>query len=399
MLQHFFKLIWNRKKTNFMTSLGIFISFIVLFLVMSTIVYNIDNYVKPLGFDYKDVWYISMDWKDTSTEDKLETLRQIKTACHSFQQIESFTFSHAFILTPSVMSMSSYEYEGKELRLNIRHGGDNFADLLDVDIIEGRWFNETDNVSNQNPVIINKVTKEEFFGIEPAVGKTILRGDDEYSIVGVINEFRNGGRFTGSSSKVFHRLALDNEQTMYSFVSEPLGSRILLKMKPGVDPQFEEILTKHISDIASNWQIRVNSLESIKKSADTQTLVVPIILAVICGFLIINVALGLFGVIWYNTNRRRSEIGLRRALGSSAANIYKQILGESLVLTTIAVFFASLFALQFPLLGLLPFFTPAVYTVSYIISLIIIFLLTSLCALYPSRIAASIQPADSLHYE
>ena len=54
MIQHFFKLIWNRKKTNFMTSLGIFISFIVLFLVITTIVYNIGNYLKPLGFEYKE---------------------------------------------------------------------------------------------------------------------------------------------------------------------------------------------------------------------------------------------------------------------------------------------------------------------------------------------------------
>jgi len=399
MLLHFFKLIWNRKKTNFMTSLGIFISFIVLFLVMSTIVYNIGNYFKPLGFNYKDVWYISMDWKDASTEDKIETLRQIKTACLSFSKIEYFTFSHAFLLTPSVMSMSSYEYEGKELRCNIRNGGDEFADLMNVELIEGRWFDKTDIVSDQRPIIINKYTRKEFFGEEPAVGKIIIRGEIEYEVIGVIGEFRNGGRFTGSSNIVFHRISLDQDHTINLFVAEALGSRILLKMKSGTDPQFEEILTKNISDIAHGWQIRVNSLDAIKDSANTQTLILPVILAVICGFLIINVALGLFGVIWYNTNRRRSEIGLRRALGSSAAKIYTQILGESLVLTTIAIFFASMFALQFPLLGLLPFFTPAIYTVSYIISLVIIFLLTSLCALYPARIASSIQPADSLHYE
>ena len=167
-------------------------------------------------------------------------------------------------------------------------------------------------------------------------------------------------------------------------------------MKPGSSPQFEETLTNALSDVARTWQIKVNSLEAIRNSANLQTLIFPIILTVICIFMIINVALGLFGVIWYNTNRRKPEIGLRRALGSSAATIYKQILGESLVLTTMAVFLASLFALQFPLLGLLPFFTTGTYLAGYILSVFMIYLMTSLCALYPGRVAASIEPAEAL---
>jgi putative ABC transport system permease protein len=321
MIQHFFKLIWNRKKTNFMTSLGIFISFIVLFLVISTIVYNAGNYFKPLGFSYKDVWYISMDWKNTPRDAKIETLLQIKKTCESFQEVEHVSFSQALILMPTVASMTRFQYEGKEARCNLRAAGDEFNKVMGIELLEGRWFNETDNASDQRPVIINKYTSEEFFGNETALGKILLRGDIECEIVGVIDEFRNGGRFTGSSNILFNRISLDQESSSNSFLAESIGSRILLKMKPGVDLQFEEILTNSLSDIAHGWQVRVNSLEAISNSADLQSVILPVILTVICGFMIINVALGLFGVIWYNTNRRRSEIGLRRALGSSAATI------------------------------------------------------------------------------
>jgi len=315
MIKHFFKLIWNRKKTNFMTALGIF------------------------------------------------------------------------------------EFEGKEIRCNLREGGDKLHEVLNIEIVEGRWFNKSDNTSNQTPVVINKHTKEDFFGNGAALGKIIKRGDAECKIIGVIDEFRNGGKFTGSSNILFNRISFDQTETSNSFLSESLASRIMLKMKSGVDPQFEEVLTKSISDIAYGWQIRVNSLEAIKESANLQALIFPIIISVVCSFMIINVALGLFGVIWYNTNRRKPEIGLRRALGSTAANVYRQIIGESIVLTTIAVFFASLFAVQFPLLGILPFFDAKIYTISYILSIVIIYLLTSICALYPGRIAANIQPAETLHYE
>jgi len=399
MIKHFFKLIWNRKKTNFMTALGIFISFIVLFLVLTTMVYHAGNYFKPLGFEYKDVWYISMDWKNTPREEKIETLIQIENLCAGFQEVEKVSYSQSLIFMPTVMSMTNFEFEGKEIRCNLREGGDKLHEVLNIEIVEGRWFNKSDNTSNQTPVVINKHTKEDFFGNGAALGKIIKRGDAECKIIGVIDEFRNGGKFTGSSNILFNRISFDQTETSNSFLSESLASRIMLKMKSGVDPQFEEVLTKSISDIAYGWQIRVNSLEAIKESANLQALIFPIIISVVCSFMIINVALGLFGVIWYNTNRRKPEIGLRRALGSTAANVYRQIIGESIVLTTIAVFFASLFAVQFPLLGILPFFDAKIYTISYILSIVIIYLLTSICALYPGRIAANIQPAETLHYE
>ncbi|RLC49561.1 MAG: macrolide ABC transporter permease, partial [Candidatus Cloacimonadota bacterium] len=80
-------------------------------------------------------------------------------------------------------------------------------------------------------------------------------------------------------------------------------------------------------------------------------------------------------------------------------NILSQIIGEALVLSTLAMIFGSFFALQFPILGLLPMFDTKVYTIAYIISILVIYILTSLCAWYPSRIAASIEPADALRDE
>ena len=93
MIRHFFRVIWFRKKENFMTSLGIFISFIVLFLVASFLVYTIGNYFKPLGFEYKNVWKITMDWKDDSIEEKIETFRQVENVLNSITVQFSFCAS------------------------------------------------------------------------------------------------------------------------------------------------------------------------------------------------------------------------------------------------------------------------------------------------------------------
>jgi putative ABC transport system permease protein len=399
MIAHFFRVIWFRKKENFMTSLGIFISFIVLFLVTSFLVYTAINYFKPIGFDYKNVWKITMDWKDTSNEEKIEIFRQIENTLKGTPEIENFGYSVSFLFAPSVMSQLELEYNGIEFRTNLHSGSDNLADVLGIEILEGRWFNETDNAANHQPLVINYLLKEELFPDENALRQIVLISENEYQVIGVIGEFRKGGRFTGSSKLSYRRISLDKDNEFKRFSREMLGSRILLKMKPDTGIKFEQILTKRLEAINKDWQFKVNPLESLKKSANIQTLIIPVILAVVCAFLIINVGLGLFGVIWYNTNRRRAEIGLRRALGSTANNILRQIIGEALVLSTLAMIFGSFFALQFPILGLLPMFDTKVYTIAYLISILVIYLITSLCAWYPSRIAASIEPADALRDE
>src|SRR5262249_58248512 len=48
MIKHLLKLVWNRKRINFLITLEIFVSFIVLFAVMLIAVYYSDNYRQPL---------------------------------------------------------------------------------------------------------------------------------------------------------------------------------------------------------------------------------------------------------------------------------------------------------------------------------------------------------------
>jgi len=366
---------------------------------MSFIVFTAKNYIAPLGFDYKNVWYVTMDWKDSSQEEVKDILIQMENSLKSFDEIEKIAYSLAFVFIPSVMSTINYEYEGKEFNTEIRRGSDDLEQVLNMNIVDGRWFNESDNAVSKHPLVINQRTKDEIFGDDIALGKILKRGETEYRVIGIIDEFKNGGIFSSTKRISFQRISMNSDIEFARFSSEAMGSRILLKMRPNMNIEFEETLTKNLSNIAKNWQIKVNSLESLKNSASLQSLIFPIIFAVVCGFLIINVGLGLFGVIWYNTNRRKAEVGLRRALGSTAKEIHGQIVGEALVLSTFALIFGSIFALQFPILGIIPFFNSVVYTIAYFISIVVIYILTSICAMYPSRIAAKIEPAEALRDE
>jgi len=110
----------------------------------------------------------------------------------------------------------------------------------------------------------------------------------------------------------------------------------------------------------------------------------------------INVSLGLFGVLWYNINKRKGEIGLRRAVGATGRSVSGQLMGESLVLATFSLFVGCFFAVQFPLLNVLDL--PAgIYVTAIGLSVLFIYTLVFICSLYPGKQAAAIYPAVALH--
>ncbi|MBA7556123.1 hypothetical protein ES705_48821 [subsurface metagenome] len=121
-------------------------------------------------------------------------------------------------------------------------------------------------------------------------------------------------------------------------------------------------------------------------------------IGLVLGFLIFNSIAGLFGVLWYNISLRKSEIGLRVAVGASKSNIYKQFIGEMLVLATLGIIPGLIIAAQFPILKVFNI-QPKVYIIAMLAATLLIYLLVTLCAILPSAQAAKIQPAIALHEE
>jgi putative ABC transport system permease protein len=128
-------------------------------------------------------------------------------------------------------------------------------------------------------------------------------------------------------------------------------------------------------------------------------MLIIVLFFVLAGFLVFNVALGLFGVLWYSINRRRGEIGLRCAVGADARRISGQILGESLMMATLGVVLGLFFAIQVPMTGLFGSVGLGVYLLAMVSAAALIYLIVTACAVYPSRLAARIQPAEALRDE
>jgi putative ABC transport system permease protein len=121
---------------------------------------------------------------------------------------------------------------------------------------------------------------------------------------------------------------------------------------------------------------------------------------VIATFLLLMVAFGLFGVLWQNTTRRIPEIGLRRAIGASAGDIYRQIIAEQFLLSSVAMLVAMLLLVQLPITGALgELLNWQVFLGAAAVSMAAIYLLSLLCSVYPGWRASRLSPTQALHYE
>ena len=142
--------------------------------------------------------------------------------------------------------------------------------------------------------------------------------------------------------------------------------------------------------------VEIKHLTEMKNERNKGLRVPLIIFCIIAIFLIINVALGIFGVLWYNLNKRKGEIGLRRAVGATGNDISKQLVGEAFVLCTLSIMLGLFFAVQFPLLGALQLPVEN-YVQAIVMAIVFIYALVLICALYPGKQAARIYPAVALH--
>ena len=169
-------------------------------------------------------------------------------------------------------------------------------------------------------------------------------------------------------------------------------------MKTSTNAIFEQKLTNDLSGISPNWTLDVSLLKENRINVNRIALAPFIIFSIIAGFLIFNVSLGIFGVLWYSINRRRPEIGLRRAMGATAAVIKKQFIMEMWILSSFSLMIGIIISAQFPLLGVFNV-KPSNYIQAIVLAVVFIFILVTVCAWHPSVIAAKIQPASTLREE
>jgi len=361
---------------------------------------NYNLYVEPLGFEYQNMWNVSFydvgdKWQDERDQQQLRQLINLlkqQPEIEKVQLLENPTFRNW-------LRKTSYEIDGKSIRF-IRNQMDDDAPLtFGMKLLNGRWFGPQDKGQNYDPVIVNRQFAEEFFPGEDLIGRSITRNETEEDaslkeqrIVGIFENFRQQGEFYKRTPYVIYRYD----------ITEPKGSEIHnieLKMISSTTKAYEEKLQKILKNAAPNWDFKVSYWKDIRQISLQETIIPSIGLAIIGTFLIIMVAMGLFGVLWQNVSSRTQEIGLRRALGATAKSIHIQIISELLIVTMLGITIALILLIQLPILGVFQELTWVLFWSGQAVSILFMLLLSVLCAYYPGKLATAFSPAEALHYE
>jgi putative ABC transport system permease protein len=179
---------------------------------------------------------------------------------------------------------------------------------------------------------------------------------------------------------------------------------VCIRTRPGTPPDFAEKLLKASGRLYNTGNCYIQSIRSfddIRHNFQLDTVNAMKKRAFIMLFLLVNIFLGIIGTFWYRTQQRRSELGLRIALGSSLSGLNALLIGEGLLLLSLAAVPAWIVcyhignadltdALQMKW-SVTRFIPGAVITLLLMVAMIVAGIW------YPARQAMNIQPAEALH--
>ena len=418
MITHLLKLVWHRKRANALVMAEIFLSFLIVFAVVTLAVSLWSRWGAPLGFNWHNVWMIEIDSVLKEEHSSSRTAGPIPQAdfddatgmAHAAEHVINEVKTYPEVEAVAADSMTPYSnntwttgltVDNHHVIVTADQTSDDFARVMRIPILQGRWFSAEDDAQNYVPIVIDTMAAREMFGDKDALGQKFSAenfgpdGDKmkkEFRVVGVIAPFRKDGEFSGSDDKmVFLRAS-------FTHPMPPGTGRIVLRLRPGTSPSFEADLASRLRRTAG-VTFHIVRLEEMRKSSLRMRIVPIASLALIGLFLIAMVALGLTGVLWQTVTRRMREIGLRRALGATGRGVRTQVLSEVALLSTLSVVAGAIIILQLPILGAFGIVTPAEFTAGFVAALIVIYSITLLCGAYPSWLASTIEPADALRYE
>ena len=152
----------------------------------------------------------------------------------------------------------------------------------------------------------------------------------------------------------------------------------------------------YLLDISSFNDLRENYYRSNGKINDVKIRIAAL------GFFLLNILMGVIGTFWIRTQQRRSEMGLRLALGSTRANLRILLIGEGILLLVLAIVPSAVINANLAIMGILTDTMPAtamrfLVVQSIVFVLIVIMIVIGVCL--PAHQVMKIEPAEALHEE
>lgn len=265
-------------------------------------------------------------------------------------------------------------------------------DTLGLKLAAGRWFRaeEIEYRPGENRLpqasVVTRAFADEIFGEgEPAVGRLLYDSvGDSTRIIGVVERMQ--GAWVNWSGL--------EQVVLKGHITDPPMATYAIRVEPGQKDSLVPVIEKKLQDINRNrvvTSVRTHT-SYIERSYSNDSAMVQMLTGV--SFLLVAVtALGIVGLGAFNVNQRRKQIGTRRALGATRADVLRYFMTESLLIAAAGIVIGTLLAFlmswwlgtEFSLPRLDWRFVPPV--------MLGLLLISQLAVLGPARRASRISPA------
>jgi putative ABC transport system permease protein len=398
-------LLWNRRHGNGLIIAEVCLAAILTFVIASYAIHYSLEMRQSLGFEYENRYLVWVTSGFPSDPNHNQRVGQLLEAARARPDVESAT-AGGMALFLGWMSRSQWD-DGQENEYDAWLN--NFEleadDALGLDIVEGRWFDESDRGSEDLKVVVNReFIRHNLEDVADPVGQTFPapgRRDGEENrqaqIVGVLSAFKQYSALIADRPYMITLtdtdLAVDGRPETNSLLY------LIVNKAASAGPSFAGDLTRDLRTMAPDFPIRVESLAKMRADDMARKLRPLRIGALVGGFFLVLVCLGLFGIFWQSVTTRTREVGLKRAVGLSSGKVVGHFIIEHGMLSLVALAIASLLLAHLPVTGWLGFLDWTSFLVTLGVVWVAILVLTALCAAYPAWHASRISPADALHYE
>jgi putative ABC transport system permease protein len=303
----------------------------VVFIVSVLVVYRQIEYIqnRNLGYSRENIIHFEIPMQDDSVS--LKSAESFLNEVKSLPGVVSAS-SYYHNLTGEHGSISGFEWPGRAPGRNIDFAnlevGFSFIETAGMTFKEGRGFSDNENAYNE--IVFNESAIKSM-GLKEPIGKTVKFWDQQRQIVGVVKDF--------------------NFESLYSqvkpafFQVEPVLPNIMVKIQSGAEPQTISRIEKTFQAYHKGNAFEYQFLDENYKALYASERRIGVLSRYFAGLAILISCLGLFGLAAFTAQRRQKEIGIRKVVGATVANVAILLSTDFLRLVVIAMVIA------FPVIG------------------------------------------------